>query len=334
MTDPRKRSRRDFIKGLFALPLCLEFGRRMMGPTDALASVEASSASLPRTDARSVIDTHVHFYDPTRPGGVPWPDKSDRILYRKVMPSDYQALPKPRPVAGVIVIEASPWLEDNQWVLDLAASNPLIVGFIGNLPVGTPAFVRHLDRFAANPVFRGIRIGADCLKRNFDMVRADLARLAEKNLTLDCLGDSTMLPDVGRLAQAVPDLRIMIDHVALVRIDGGTPDPGWEAGIKAVARHPNVFCKLSGLAEATGRADGSAPRAMVFYRPVLDLLWSAFGPDRLMYGSNWPVCERFASCATVQGIVEEYVTAKGSTAFDVVFRLTADRAYRYSRSRG
>ena len=310
-------SRRDFIKRLVALPLCLEWGGQLLG------------ATLPVTSNKTgaVIDTHTHFYDPTRPGGVPWPTRSDPVLYRKALPPDFQALPKPRPVCGVIVIEASPLLEDNQWVLDLAAAHPLIIGFIGHLPVGTPEFVHHFERFAANPIFRGIRIGADVMKQDFDRVRSDLARLAEKNLTLDCLCNAAMLPDIVRLAQALPDLRIVIEHVAQVRIDGKAPDSKWEAGLRAVAKQPNVFCKLSGLVDATHRADGTAPRTAAFYRPVLDSLWLSFGPERLIYGSNWPVCERFASYATVQGIIDDYVTPKGSHAIDAIFRLNARRGY-------
>src|SRR5262245_18853787 len=80
----------------------------------------------------TLIDTHTHFYDPGRPQGVPWPSKDDKLLYRPVFPKDYLALPVPRPVTGTVVVEASPWLEDNQWVLDLAVREPFIVGFVGN----------------------------------------------------------------------------------------------------------------------------------------------------------------------------------------------------------
>ena len=110
------------------------------------------------TGGFSLIDTHTHFYDPSRPQGVPWPPREDKLLYRPVLPKDYRALPVPRPVTGTVVVEASPWLEDNQWVLDLAANDPFIVGLVGNLPVGTKEFAGHLKRFAANKLFRGIRI--------------------------------------------------------------------------------------------------------------------------------------------------------------------------------
>ncbi len=93
----------------------------------------AENSSKLAPPSGTVIDTHTHFYDPTRPGGVPWPPKDDAVLYRRVLPGDYRALPKPRRVAATVVVEASPWLEDNQWILDLAAKDPFIVGFVGNL---------------------------------------------------------------------------------------------------------------------------------------------------------------------------------------------------------
>src|SRR5215467_10014461 len=103
-----------------------------------------------------IIDTHTHFYDPTRAQGVPWPEPGDEVLYRRVLPEDYKRLAVPEGVTGTVVVEASQWLEDNQWILDLAAREPFIVGFVGNLQPGAQDYAASLDRFAANPLFRGI----------------------------------------------------------------------------------------------------------------------------------------------------------------------------------
>ena len=112
-----------------------------------------------------IIDTHTHFYDPTRPEGVPWPNPNDEVLYRRVMPEDYKALAVPEGVTGTVVVEASKWLEDNQWILDLAAAEPFIVGFVGHLEP-TADFKNNLNRFSANPLFRGIRLGSGHLQCN------------------------------------------------------------------------------------------------------------------------------------------------------------------------
>ncbi len=279
----------------------------------------------------AVIDAHTHFYDPARPQGVPWPAREDKLLYRTVLPKDYCALPVPAPVTGAVVVEASPWLEDNQWVLDLAASNPFIVGFVGNLPVGAQEFAGHLKRFAANKLFRGLRIRDRRLEGTLDdpAFVADLKLLADHDLALDLVGGGEILPYADRLAKDLPGLRIVIDHLAGLVVDGKPPAAEWARQMKALARRPNIHCRLSGLVEGTGRSDGSAPRDVGFYRPVLDAMREMFGAERLIYASNWPVSERFAPLATVQGIIEDYFRAHGRRAAEQVFSQSAKAGYRW-----
>jgi L-fuconolactonase len=287
--------------------------------------------AAPAQEAFTLIDTHTHFYDPTRPQGVPWPPREDKLLYRQVLPKDYRALPVPKPVTGTVVVEASPWLEDNQWVLDLAAKEPFIVGFVGNLPVGTKQFAGHLKRFAANKLFRGIRIRDRKLDGTLDTAAfvSDLKLLADHDLSLDLVGGREILPFADRLAKEVPNLRIVIDHLAGVVVDGKAPPAEWMEQMRALVRRPHIYCKLSGLVEGTGRSDGSAPRDVEFYRPVLDAMREMFGPERLIYASNWPVSERFAPLATVQGIVADYFRSHGRRAEEQVFAQSAKAAYRW-----
>ena len=291
----------------------------------------ANIAAKPSSAKNTIIDTHTHFYDPSRPQGVPWPGKNDTALYRTVLPKHYRALPQPRAVTGTVVVEASPWVEDNQWILDLAATDPFIVGLVGNLPEDSAEYRKHLKRFARNRLFRGIRISQTRLAKALQTpsLLRDLALLAEYNLELDVNGGPTMLPDIARLAQAVPQLRIVINHVANVRIDGQTPPVEWLRDMAACARHERVFCKVSALVEGSGHSDGSAPTNVDYYRPVLDTVWQAFGSERLIYGSNWPVSERFASCATVQKIVLNYFSSKGDVALENFFWKNASKAYQW-----
>ncbi|MCL5098063.1 MAG: amidohydrolase family protein, partial [Candidatus Omnitrophica bacterium] len=237
-----------------------------------------------------LIDTHTHFYDPSRPQGVPWPPRDEKRLYRTVLPKNYHALPTPRPVTGTVVVEASPWVEDNQWVLDLAAREPFIVGFVGNLPVGTKEFAGHLKRFAANQLFRGIRIRDRKLDGALDdsTFVGDLKLLADHGLSVDLVGGSEILPFADRLAKEAPTLRIIIDHLAGVVVNGQAPPSDWTDKMRALTPRPNVYFKVSGLVEGTSRNDGSAPRDVEFYRPVLDAMRIMFGPERLIYASNWP----------------------------------------------
>jgi len=275
-----------------------------------------------------VIDAHTHFYDPQRPQGVPWPSPKDPVLYRTVLPSEFKALAKPVGVTGTIIVEASEWVEDNQWVLDLAAKEPFIVGFVGNLQPGTEGFAKHLDRFARNPLFRGIRPRGARIKNQQDPAfLADIGRLAEKDLELDLLIQTDVLPDVAALAWRFPTLRMVINHVAGVLINGQAPNPAWVDGMRKAAEHPNVYCKVSGLASATRQAP--APTDTGYYVPTLDVLWKAFGEDRLVYGSDWPVCSRFMDYPNVLRVVKEYFEAKGKDAAEKYFWKNAKMAYKW-----
>ncbi len=299
------------------------------------ASTPRAEPALPiaGADGFTVIDTHTHFYDPTRAQGVPWPPRDDKLLYRTVLPKDYRTLSVPQPVTGTVVVEASPWLEDNQWMLDLAAREPFIVGVVGNLPVGTKQFAGHLKRFAANKLFRGVRIRDRKLNGALDEATfvSDLELLVDHDLSLDLVGGGEILSSADRLAKEVPNLRIIIDHLAGIVVDGTPPPNDWVKQMRTLAPRPNIYFKLSGLVEGTGRSDGSAPRDVGFYRPVLDAMRTMFAPERLIYASNWPVSERFAPLSTVQGIVADYFRNHGRRAEEQVFAGSAKAAYRWVR---
>ena len=295
--------------------------RAFLGTLGALAA-GCASTHLPR---EGILDTHTHFYDPTRPQGVPWPAKDDEFLYRKVMPEEFEQMVKPLGVTGTIVVEASSWVDDNEWILDLAKSNRIIKGLVGHLKPGKANFARDLNRFAANPLFCGIRVGLwdiPLAPNDLDLL-SDLRLLARRGLALDVLGGPSEIVKITRLASAIPELRIVVDHSAGVRVTGKAPDSKWVEGIKSLASRRNIYMKVSELVEGTGMA--SAPTEVDFYRPVLDVLWDAFGDERVLYGSNWPVSARFANYATVLNIVREYM--KSATAAERYFRLNAERLY-------
>jgi L-fuconolactonase len=285
--------------------------------------------ATPTPRPAKIIDTHTHFYDPTRPQGVPWPPKNDTLLYRTVLPKDYRALPVPQRVDGTIVVEASPWVEDNQWILDLAAREPFILGLVGNLPLGTPECAAHLKRFAAHPLFRGVRIRDGSLEKALGerAFVSDLHAVAEHGLSFDVHSPPAWVSQADRLARLVPNLRLIINHVANAEVTGKPPPDDWRRLMETLANHPQVFMKVSGLVEGTGLRNGDAPSEIEFYRPVLDVLWKTFGPERLLYGSNWPVSERFAPLGRVEQIALTYFSEKGQTALEHVFFRNARVAY-------
>lgn len=272
-----------------------------------------------------IIDTHTHFYDPTRPQGVPWPGRDNKLLYRPVLPEEFKKLSRPFGVVGTIVVEASPWIEDNQWLLDLAANEPFIVGVVGNLDIKADEFERNLRRFARNPLFRGIRISNTVLSAELKGNLVERCKvLSELNLVLDVNGGPEMPVNVARLAEKVPKLRIVINHAANLRIDGRQPPVAWREGMQAVARHSNVYCKVSALVEQTAT---KAPRDVAYYRPVLATLWTTFGEDRLLFGSNWPVSDRGAPYEAVVGIAHDYFTAKGDRVAGKFFMGNSQAVY-------
>ncbi|MEW6356127.1 MAG: amidohydrolase family protein [Planctomycetota bacterium] len=277
-----------------------------------------------------IIDAHTHFYDPSRPQGIPWPKPNDKVLYRTVLPNHFKEAAAAQGVTGTVVVEASEWPEDNQWLLDLAEKEPFILGVVGNLTPGAEGFADHLARFAENPLFRGIRLRGkvvDDLENS--AVSLDLEMLAIRELELDLLVREEHLDSVTALAEMFPEMHMVINHVGGAIIDGRDPERSWVRAMCNAAECSNVYCKVSGLASATRREP--APTEPGFYAPTLDALWDAFGEDRLIYGSDWPVCSRYADYASVMHVVREYFEGKGKKAAEKYFWKNSKAAYQWKK---
>lgn len=262
--------------------------RTFLGVAAGVAALgaEAFAAFMP------VIDSHIHLFDPRRPEGVPWPDKNDTVLYQPALPERYRRITKGLGVVGAIEVECSPWLEDNQWVLDVAAKDTIVVGTVGNLEPGQPDFRKQLERFHKNPLFRGIRYG-NLWGRNLSeqisrpQFISDLQALADADLELDTANpDPVLISAVLRLTDQVHNLRIVIDH--LPHLDPPLDPQGRDqlrANLRELGKRPQVYVKVS---EVVRRVGGEVCADLNFYRARLDELWDTFGPDRLIYGSDWP----------------------------------------------
>jgi predicted TIM-barrel fold metal-dependent hydrolase len=311
--------------------------RKSMTPLtrrEVLAAGVAIAAGVAPAEQRKpqafIIDTHTHFYDPTRKEGVPWPAKDDKVLYRPVLPVEYEKLATPLGILATIVVEASPWVEDNQWLLDVAAKGPCVLGVVGNLSLADKDFDKNLKRFVKNEMFRGIRVSEKSLsaaiKDNTQLDR--LKALSDNGLTLDVNGGDETFLVAAKAATKLPKLRIVVNHMANPTIDGKEPPEDWQQSVTIGARGgENLFCKLSALVEGSRKTDGKAPTDLEFYKPTLDYIWKAFGADRLMFGSNWPVSDIYAKFDTVFELASKYVKAKGDKAFDKVFGANAAKVY-------
>jgi predicted TIM-barrel fold metal-dependent hydrolase len=305
--------------------------RTFLSYGSALAYASAGCRAMAASPSR-VVDAHVHFYDPLRPQGVPWPKKSETVLYRPTYPERYLAAIQPFRVDGVVVVEASAWLEDNQWLLEVADRSRLVKAIVGNIQPGTPQFKDALTRFSKHPRFRGIRIYAGSVPAIIARPEAiaDLKLVAERDLSLDILlGDPRSLPDIVRFAGMLPDLRLVLGHLPL-------DPPGDEAGrasylsdLRALGRAPAVYAKISGVVRRIG---GQVPSDAGFYKLALDGLWEAFGPNRVIYASNWPVCELTAPYTTVFPIMRDYLAGKDQAMIEGYFWKNAQAAYKWRQS--
>jgi len=283
-----------------------------------------------------VVDTHTHFYDPTRPEGVPWPPKGSS-LYRPVLPKDFVELKKYQPVNATVVVEASKWVEDNQWILDQAKENPVIIGFVGRLTPGEEGFRKHLKRFSKNPLYQGIRVLHNVIQAGLPNARFvdDLKMLADAGLEIDLNGPPATLESAQQVAKLVPDLRIVVDHIGNTAINGDEIDPQWKRSMEALADQKQVFIKISALVEGAARNNPkNVPDDVAYYRPTLDVIWKNIGVDRMVFGSNWPVSERAADYVTLQKILVEYLQDKGQSALDKIFWKNSKLAYRWDRYPG
>jgi predicted TIM-barrel fold metal-dependent hydrolase len=286
----------------------------------AAAIAAAAQPAPPR-----VIDTHIHLFDPTRPEGVPWPSKDNTTLYRPALPARYRTLTAGLNIAGVIEVECSPWLEDNQWVLDLAARDKLIVGTVGNLDPGHADFPRHLERFHRNPRFRGIRFGNLWGRNLSDEVAkptfvAGLKRLADADLSLDTANPNPALIRAAlAVTDRVPTLRVIIDHLA--QMDPATARPD----LRELAARPQVFVKIS---QVVRRVDNRVPIDLAFYRDRLDELFTLFTEDRVLYGSDWPNSDQWAPYSDVFNLVRAYFATKSPDVQNKYFFRNSQSAYR------
>jgi len=296
-----------------------------------------AAAALTATDMRAadfpIIDTHIHLFDPRRPQGVPWPAKDNAILYQPALPGRLRKIAIPHGVKGAIEVEASPWLEDNQWVLDIAAKDTFIVGTVGNLEPGQPDFRKHLERFHKNPLFRGIRYGNLWGRSMTEQLSrpefvADLKALSGAGLEMDTANPNpVLLGDLVRLTDRAPDLRLVIDH--LPRLDP-PQEPASLRAFRAMLRElggrPKVYAKISGVLR---RVDGRVPEDTAFYRERLDELCGVFGEDRVLYGSDWPNSDQWGTYAQGFKVVYEYFTAKGRAVAEKYFWKNSVAAYRW-----
>ena len=202
-------------------------------------------------DTVPIIDAHIHLFDGTRPQGASYMGSAKYSAQSKTsLPGLYEPLARPSGIVGAIIVESSAWVEDNLWYLEVAQTNPIIVGVSGRLDPYKPEFGEYLERYHKNPLYLAIRASRFYTNTNgkvtLDAVAVDnLKLLAQAGLAQDTANPSMALMTANvMLADAIPTLRIIMDH--LPSFDP-TPDgqAAYEAVVKEMAARPNIFVKLS-----------------------------------------------------------------------------------------
>ena len=302
--------------------------RTFLGTAAGLALADtAAKAAAPIP----IIDTHIHLYDPFRPEGTPWPNKENKVLYQTSLPSRYRPIAQPLGIVGAIEVECSSWYEDNQWVLDVAAKEDIMVGTIGRLTPGGEDFKRGLERFHKNPMWRGIRYGLGRQGgKELDQPEfvADLNALAAADLVLDTANPSVaLLADVVRVSDMLPHLRVVIDHLPqMVPPTDGAARTSYDASMKAFRDRRQIFVKVS---EVLRRVNGEIPTETAYYRPRLDEILDVFGIDRVLYGSDWPNGDQWLPVPVGFKIVQEYFAGLGQEASEKYFNKNSVKAYKW-----
>ena len=277
-----------------------------------------------------MIDTHIHFYDTSRNIEMAWPPKDDKVLYKPHLPAEYSKLAKAAGVTGVIIVEASDHFEDNQWVLDQVKGDDFYVGLVGNVDVYRKDFEQQILKLKKDKRFVGVRPrGPKSIDFSDDLVLANLAVLAKHNLTMDYLTNGGGIPGIetiDRVARAIPNLRIVVNHCLGYDFDGKAPSPQWIAAVERLASNKNVSCKISGLYQRS--VPQPASQDLDYYQAALEVLWKSFGKERLIYGSNWPVTKHSGNYASYLELVDRFISAKGQDAREQYYWKNAAVAYR------
>lgn len=233
-----------------------------------------------------MIDSHQHFWDPAR-GDYGWL-RPGSALYRPYRPNDLAPLLEANGIHGSILVQAAATSHETDYLLDLARRTPWILGVIGWIDLAArDAPLRIRDR-ASNPLFVGVRpMLQDLPKRDWILGTAlgpGIEAVQEAGLTFDALIQADQLTVVATLADRHPSLSIVLDHAGKPPFAVSSALASWRREIQSVAKCPNVSCKLSGLIT---ESDGLGGDEMV--DPCIDMLIDLFGPDRLLWGSDWPV---------------------------------------------
>jgi len=273
-----------------------------------------------------MIDAHQHFWQVGR-FDYPWMSSDLGVLYRDYLPEDLAPILAQNGVEKTVLVQASNSVAESRWLLELADANSFIAGVVGWVDLTSAEVDAQLDELIAHPKFKGVRHLVESEPDDAWLVRpavlSGLQRLSSYGLSYDLLVHTRHLQYVPQVAESCPELRLVIDHLAKPPI-ARNEIKEWARALKPVARYPNIHCKLSGLVtEANWTAWQTSD-----LRPFVDCVLELFGAERIMFGSDYPVCLLAASYDRVLGSFQGLLKYLSDTDRDKIFSRNAAAFYR------
>jgi L-fuconolactonase len=272
------------------------------------------------------IDAHQHFWKYTA-AEYGWINEQMAVLQRDFLPRDLKPLLEQNGFGKSIAVQARQSLEDTRWLLELAEENNFIQGVVGWVDLCSPQLRDQFEELAAHKKLVGVRHVLQDETDDHFMMRPEfqrgIAQLAEFGLAYDLLLHPRHLPVAVQLVHEFPAQTFVLDHLAKPAIADGVLEL-WQRDIRELAKFPNVSCKLSGMVTEARWKQWKHDD----FRPYLDVVLDAFGPSRLMVGSDWPVCTLSADYAQTVGIVLDFVQQLTETEREGILGGNCARIYR------
>lgn len=272
------------------------------------------------------IDAHHHFWHyNTQDYG--WISDEMAVLRRDFLPADLKPELDRAGIDRVVSVQARQCIEETEWLLKLAEENDFIAGVVGWLPIASPEFPALLEKFAASPKLRAIRhVVQDEPDDRFILGEAfnrGIDRLLSTHLVYDILIFERHLPYAIEFVKRHSEEQVFVlDHIAKPKIAAGEMQP-WADNLRKLAAFPNVYCKLSGLVTEADIHNWTPDQLRPYVETVLD----AFGPERVMFGSDWPVCTCATNYSAWRGLVGEFISRLSENEQAQIMGETALKAY-------
>ena len=272
------------------------------------------------------IDSHQHFwrYNPVRDA---WITDEMAVLKHDFLLEQFARECAANGIDASVAVQADQSENETNFLLELANRNDRIAGVVGWVDLLSPRVVERLEHLSHFEKLRGFRHVAQAEKDERFLAREDfvkgVAQLRQFGFTYDILVYPKQLPAAIELVSRVPEQRFVVDHLAKPQIKTKKTEP-WAAQMKEIAQNKNVFCKVSGMVT---EADWHNRKPEDF-KPYLDVVFEAFGAERLMFGSDWPVCLVAASYRQVKQLIEDYVKGYSQADKDKIFGGNAEKFYR------